>query len=68
MNPRSAKADCYGKLTRCGYSSISILAIEAGDPDNCGGEECCEVPAEDDVEIRVTEDDKLAKVPSNGNA
>ena len=68
VNPRSAKADCYGKLTRCGYSSISILAIEAGDPDNCGSEECCEVPDEGNVEIRVTEDDKLAKVPSNGNA
>ena len=35
INTRSAKADCYAKLERCGYSNISILAIEAGDPDNC---------------------------------
>jgi len=35
INTRAAKADCYAKLERCGYSSISILAIEAGDPDSC---------------------------------
>ena len=35
VNSRAAKADCYAKLEKCGYTNISILAIEAGDPDNC---------------------------------
>ena len=29
----AAKADCLAKLERFGYGNISILAIEAGDPD-----------------------------------
>ena len=36
INPQAAKADCYAKLSRCGYENINILAIEAGDPDFCG--------------------------------
>ena len=39
INTRAAKADCYAKLERCGYTNISILAIEAGDPDSCGCED-----------------------------
>lgn len=36
VNTRSAKADVISKLERAGYSNISILAIEAGDPDAAG--------------------------------
>ena len=36
INTRSAKADVISKLERAGYSSIQILAIEAGDPDVAG--------------------------------
>lgn len=36
INTRSAKADVISKLERAGYQNISILAIEAGDPDMCG--------------------------------
>ena len=36
INTRSAKADVISKLERAGYSSIQILAIEAGDPDAAG--------------------------------
>ena len=33
ITTRSAKADVISKLERAGYQNISILAIEAGDPD-----------------------------------
>ena len=36
INPRSAKMDVISQLERAGYSNISILAIECGDPDCCG--------------------------------
>lgn len=36
INTRSAKADVIGKLEKAGYQNISILAIEAGDPDMSG--------------------------------
>ena len=36
INTRSAKADVISKLERAGYQNISILAIEAGDPDTVG--------------------------------
>lgn len=38
INPRSAKADVISRLERAGYSNISILAIECGDPDCCGAD------------------------------
>lgn len=38
INPRSAKMDVISQLERAGYSNISILAIECGDPDCCGAE------------------------------
>ena len=36
INPRSAKLDVISKLEKAGYTGITILAIEAGDPD-CAG-------------------------------
>ena len=38
INPRSAKMDVISQLERAGYSNISILAIECGDPDCCGAD------------------------------
>lgn len=38
INTRSAKADVISKLERAGYQNISILAIEAADPDAV----CCD--------------------------
>lgn len=41
INTRSAKVDVLSKLEKCGYTNITILAIEAGDPDmqNCNPNE-----------------------------
>ena len=36
LNTRSAKADVISKLEKAGYQNITILAIEAGDPDMSG--------------------------------
>lgn len=36
LNTRSAKADIISKLEKAGYQNITILAIEAGDPDMVG--------------------------------
>lgn len=36
INTRSAKADVINKLEKAGYQNVSILAIEAGDPDMSG--------------------------------
>lgn len=36
IDTRSAKADAISKLERAGYTNVSILAIEAGDPDMMG--------------------------------
>ena len=36
LDTRAAKADVISKLEKAGYQNISILAIEAGDPDACG--------------------------------
>lgn len=82
INIRSAKADCYAKLERCGYTNVKILAIEAGDPDGCGPaddtDDSCPIDknadklAADTVNdidgIQVTEDDMLKRRPSNGKA
>jgi len=35
ISVQAAKADCLAKLARFGYENVSILAIEAGDPDSC---------------------------------
>lgn len=42
INTRSAKADVISKLEKAGYQNITILAIEAGDPDlaNCDNTYC----------------------------
>ena len=82
INTRAAKADCYAKLERCGYSNIAILAIEAGDPDACG---CEDVEVKADVEVvdapkaevedksaeckdcEISEDDMLKNRPHNGH-
>ena len=79
INTRSAKADCYAKLERCGYSSISILAIEAGDPDNCGNDRmilgkdgeksanvACEATKENEVEEADTSFDDLNSAHASG--
>ena len=79
INTRSAKADCYAKLERCGYSSISILAIEAGDPDNCGNDRmnlgkasensanvACEAAKENEVEEADTSFDDLNSAHASG--
>ena len=57
INTRAAKADCYAKLERCGYTNISILAIEAGDPDSCGCEDfsTLEQKAKIQAEIQTAE-------------
>lgn len=83
INIRSAKADCYAKLERCGYTNVKILAIEAGDPDSCGpADDASECPIDKNVDklaasnadddavdsIQVTEDDMLKRRPSNGKA
>lgn len=36
VNTRSAKADILSQLEKAGYQNVSILAIEAGDPDMTG--------------------------------
>jgi hypothetical protein len=36
VNIRAAKADVLAKLAKAGYQNVTILAIEAGDPDCCG--------------------------------
>lgn len=71
VNPSSAKADVLSQLERAGYSNIKVLAIECGDPDNCGTD--CQntfvkqaeydIPdysgvAEDETEDEVTEADE----------
>ena len=69
----AAKADCLAKLARFGYENVSILAIEACDPD------CCDVN-EDDLlrnrphnahksvdEDEVEEDDLLKNRPHNAH-
>ena len=67
IDPRSAKADCIAKLSRCGYENVSILALEQGDPDSCGfkADNCCKATdvtenenAEDNKEKEVTESDE----------
>lgn len=82
INVSAAKADCLAKLARFGYENVSVLAIEAGDPDMCGAGGCCGLE-EDDLlknrphnahrdeslaESEVEEDDMLAARPHNGAA
>jgi hypothetical protein len=57
LNPRSAKADVLNKLMNCGYQNISILAIEAGDPDSSGMSDAEEAPAENPVEPELGDSD-----------
>ena len=61
LNTRSAKADIISKLEKAGYQNITILAIEAGDPDmsGCDNTFCkqAEIPAYED-EATVNEEDK----------
>lgn len=63
MNTRSAKADVISKLEKAGYQNISILAIEAGDPDmtGCDNTYCKQSdyvpPAYEDEEEDVAEAD-----------
>lgn len=47
LDTRTAKADILGKLQKAGYQNISILAIEAGDPDSRGVEDDVYNKAED---------------------
>ena len=63
LNTRSAKADVISKLEKAGYQNISILAIEAGDPDmtGCDNTYCKQSdyvpPAYEDEEEDVAEAD-----------
>lgn len=63
LNTRSAKADVISKLEKAGYQNISILAIEAGDPDmsGCDNTYCKQSdyvpPAYEDEEEKVDEAD-----------
>lgn len=63
LNTRSAKADVISKLEKAGYQNISILAIEAGDPDmsGCDNTYCKQSdyapPAYEDEETDVEEAD-----------
>ena len=63
LNTRSAKADIISKLEKAGYQNISILAIEAGDPDmtGCDNTYCKQSdyvpPAYEDEEEDVAEAD-----------
>lgn len=60
INTRSAKADVISKLERAGYQNITILAIEAGDPDmsGCDSTYC----KKSDYEIPAYEDDESDEV------
>ncbi len=61
LNTRSAKADIISKLEKAGYQNITILAIEAGDPDmtGCDNTFCkqAEIPTYED-EAAVNEEDE----------
>lgn len=54
ISTRAAKADVLAKLDRAGYQHVTILAIEAGDPDysGCGD---VELPPEEEPEEAATE-------------
>lgn len=71
IDTRSAKADALSKLERAGYSNISILAIEAGDPDCAGAcdNTYCKQPEVAQVPIGApaTEDDMLDGRVHNGH-
>lgn len=49
ISTRAAKADVLAKLDRAGYQNVTILAIEAGDPD-CSGCSDVELPPEEEPE------------------
>lgn len=60
ISTRAAKADVLAKLDRAGYQNVTILAIEAGDPDCCGCSDVEPAPEEDlevDTEVGVAEAD-----------
>lgn len=67
LNTRSAKADVISKLEKAGYQNITILAIEAGDPDMVGCDntfckqpDCCAtsntLPFEDEEQVDEADD------------
>lgn len=66
FDTRAAKADVISKLERAGYQNISILAIEAGDPDAVGADTIITTPTTDEIpdyseidSIEFSEDDQL---------
>ena len=70
INVQSAKADAIAKLTRCGYSNVEILAIEASDPDCCCKTEYYGDDISDDkADISIDEKESTKKTPlCKGNA
>lgn len=60
VDTRSAKADVLSKLERAGYQNISILAIEAGDPDmqGCDNTYCAQPAVAPEIPDYAFEDEK----------
>jgi len=61
ISAAAAKADVNAKLSRIGYSNISILAIEATDSCNCNAVDSCD--EQEDIE----ENDMLRNRPHNAH-
>jgi hypothetical protein len=61
ISAAAAKADVNAKLSRIGYSNISILAIEATDSFNCNAVDSCD--EQEDIE----ENDMLRNRPHNAH-
>jgi hypothetical protein len=63
VDTRSAKADVLSKLERAGYQNISILAIEAGDPDmqGCDNTYCAQPAVAPEIPDYAFEDEKEEK-------
>lgn len=61
-SPRAAKMDAIAKLIKCGYQHITILTIEAGDPDSAGmGDEedyACDDCEDDSIDMMEEADDR----------
>lgn len=57
ISTRAAKADVISKLERAGYSSISILCIEVGDPDvrGCNSTYCMQAERASNEDEKVNE-------------
>lgn len=60
INVTAAKADALAKLARFGYENVSVLAIEAGDPDMAGCEKTAvavfEKKAAEKTDCKLNED------------